>query len=307
MKKRELIISLLLLIALVLSGCAAPEVTEAVNRLTEEERTGTSRVVVNGPNWSVEYRTVTDWGTGFNGEIKITNTGTKSISQWSLTFDWDSEIKSIWDAKLVSSTAGSYLIEAPSWRPTIEAGGSVKIGINGGGPLTGNALANVDFTGWGVVGAGYESYDEFVANLRAALKNFILDPYIVTISPIQGSDRYSVGIHYDHLKPRPTLMGMLSSCSFTFQRTKSDLVKVDASSYQASYQGIYNPGIDAPLMLEGVRLIAKENVITSKTMGQIIQVLPYRQTKDKIYVFFNNAQGTTMVIERTSSGEVKIR
>ncbi len=51
---------------------------------------------------TVTFADVDDWGTGFTGNITITNTGTTAIIGWTLTFDFAVSISSIWNASIVS-------------------------------------------------------------------------------------------------------------------------------------------------------------------------------------------------------------
>lgn len=49
--------------------------------------------------FSAAFRITNDWGTGFNGEIKITNNSDKPIEYWTLEFDFDRTIQNFWDAR----------------------------------------------------------------------------------------------------------------------------------------------------------------------------------------------------------------
>ena len=80
---------------------------------------------------SASFEVTSDWGTGFGGQITITNNGTTAINNWTLSFDWDRAITSIWDATVSSDTANQYVINNAGWNASIPAGGSVSFGFNG--------------------------------------------------------------------------------------------------------------------------------------------------------------------------------
>ncbi|MGB0438465.1 MAG: Calx-beta domain-containing protein, partial [Mycobacterium sp.] len=45
---------------------------------------------------SVSFVKSSDWGSGFNGDVTVTNTGTQALPDWQVEFDFDGDISSIW-------------------------------------------------------------------------------------------------------------------------------------------------------------------------------------------------------------------
>ncbi|MFG2857671.1 glycosyl hydrolase family 18 protein [Streptomyces mirabilis] len=80
------------------------------------------------------YTKTQDWGTGFEGKWTVTNTGTTSISSW--TIDWDfpsgTSVTSAWDAD-VTSSGNHWTAKNKSYNGTLAAGASVSFGFNGAG------------------------------------------------------------------------------------------------------------------------------------------------------------------------------
>ncbi|QDN90181.1 glycoside hydrolase family 18 chitinase [Streptomyces sp. RLB3-6] len=80
------------------------------------------------------YTKTQDWGTGFEGKWTVTNTGTTSISSW--TIDWDfpsgTAVTSAWDAD-VTSSGTHWTAKNKSYNGTLAAGASVSFGFNGAG------------------------------------------------------------------------------------------------------------------------------------------------------------------------------
>ena len=79
---------------------------------------------------TASFEVTSDWGSGFGGQITITNNQSTPINNWQLAFTWDRAITSIWDATS-ARTGNQYLIMNAGWNATIPAGGSVSFGFNG--------------------------------------------------------------------------------------------------------------------------------------------------------------------------------
>ncbi|AWK10798.1 chitinase [Streptomyces spongiicola] len=81
------------------------------------------------------YTKVQDWGTGFEGKWTVKNTGTTSISSWTVEWDFPSgtSVASAWDAD-VTSSGTHWTARNKSWNGTLAPGSSVSFGFNGAGP-----------------------------------------------------------------------------------------------------------------------------------------------------------------------------
>jgi autotransporter-associated beta strand protein len=98
---------------------------------------------------AVAYKQANSWSSGFNGDVTITNQGTAAISGWTLEFDLDATITSVWNATIVSQSGGRYVIQSASWNATIAAGASVSFGLQANGPA-GTTPRNKKFNGLAV-------------------------------------------------------------------------------------------------------------------------------------------------------------
>ncbi|WP_055525653.1 glycoside hydrolase family 18 chitinase [Streptomyces graminilatus] len=80
------------------------------------------------------YARTQDWGTGFEGKWTVTNTGTTSISSWTVEWDFPSgtSVTSAWDAD-VTSSATHWTARNKSWNGTLAPGATVSFGFNGVG------------------------------------------------------------------------------------------------------------------------------------------------------------------------------
>ncbi|MGC0337795.1 glycosyl hydrolase family 18 protein [Streptomyces sp. SLBN-8D4] len=80
------------------------------------------------------YTKTQDWGTGFEGKWTVKNTGTTSLSSWTVEWDFPSgtSVTSAWDAD-VTSAGTHWTAKNKSWNGTLAPGASVSFGFNGAG------------------------------------------------------------------------------------------------------------------------------------------------------------------------------
>ncbi|MEU2774593.1 glycoside hydrolase family 18 chitinase [Streptomyces sp. NPDC007162] len=80
------------------------------------------------------FTKTSDWGTGFGGQWTVKNTGTASISSWTVEWDFPSgtSVTSAWDAD-VTSSGTHWTARNKSYNGTLAPGASVSFGFNGAG------------------------------------------------------------------------------------------------------------------------------------------------------------------------------
>jgi hypothetical protein len=78
----------------------------------------------------VQFADTSDWGTGFTGQISITNTGATAINGWTLEFDFAGTITDIWDAQIAGRQGNHYVIQNAAWDAVIAPGQTVTFGFN---------------------------------------------------------------------------------------------------------------------------------------------------------------------------------
>ncbi|WP_432154132.1 glycosyl hydrolase family 18 protein [Streptomyces tricolor] len=85
-------------------------------------------------NATASFTKTSDWGTGFGGQWTIKNTGTSSISSWTVEWDFPSgtKVTSAWDAT-VTNSGDHWTAKNVGWNGTIAPGASVSFGFNGAG------------------------------------------------------------------------------------------------------------------------------------------------------------------------------
>ena len=90
--------------------------------------------------YTVDFEVVSDWHTGFNGEITINNTSTEAIEAWTLAFDANYDITNMWNAKMLSEEGNSYEAANQLWTTPIQPGESASFGFTAEKSATENAL-----------------------------------------------------------------------------------------------------------------------------------------------------------------------
>nr|WP_037673400.1 glycoside hydrolase family 18 chitinase [Streptomyces globisporus] len=80
------------------------------------------------------YTKPQDWGTGFEGKWTVKNTGTTTLSSWTVEWDYPSgtAVTSAWDAT-VTGSGTHWTAKNVGWNGTLAPGASVSFGYNGTG------------------------------------------------------------------------------------------------------------------------------------------------------------------------------
>lgn len=105
----------------------------------------TCNPIVEEGGVKVEYATTSDWGTGANFQITITNNTDKDLVNWKLAFDFDKKITSLPDATFTQS-GKSYLVTPKTWNATIPKGGKIVLLGACEGNLNNLSIYNVKVT-----------------------------------------------------------------------------------------------------------------------------------------------------------------
>jgi len=78
-----------------------------------------------------DYTVTGQWDNGFNGQIKITNSGNSPVSAWKInwTYAGNNRITSLYNGALTGSNP--YTVDSFNWNGNISPGQSVTVGFNG--------------------------------------------------------------------------------------------------------------------------------------------------------------------------------
>ncbi|MBQ7981520.1 MAG: cellulose binding domain-containing protein, partial [Oscillospiraceae bacterium] len=114
--------------------------TEEPAELPEDIEMYSRRIDVKS-GYDVDFNVTSNWHTGFQAEIAITNTSAEPIEAWTLGFDSNFDINNIWNAKLLSSEEQSYITANQLWTTPINPGASASFGFTADKSATENAWA----------------------------------------------------------------------------------------------------------------------------------------------------------------------
>lgn len=93
---------------------------------------------ISSHSWAgCSYTITNNWGSGFTGEIKVTNNTNQTVNGWSVSWKDSATITSAWNVTL--SGANPYTATALSWNGTLAPNASASFGFQG----TGNASVAV--------------------------------------------------------------------------------------------------------------------------------------------------------------------
>lgn len=96
---------------------------------------------------TVQFKVTSDWGSGFNGDITVKNTGTATLSNWSVSFDFAGTISSLWNGTIAGRQGATYTVNAASWNATLAPGASATIGFTANPGGTSAVLTNLKLNG----------------------------------------------------------------------------------------------------------------------------------------------------------------
>ncbi|MFI9205583.1 glycosyl hydrolase family 18 protein [Streptomyces sp. NPDC053048] len=91
---------------------------------------GPAHAAPAGPSATATFVKTSDWGTGFQAEWTVKNTGTTAINGWTVEWDFPSgtTVASFWDA-LVTGSGTHYTAKNREYNGTVPPGGAVRFGF----------------------------------------------------------------------------------------------------------------------------------------------------------------------------------
>ncbi|MET9456201.1 cellulase family glycosylhydrolase [Streptomyces canus] len=81
---------------------------------------------------TASYSVSSDWGSGFNAEVKVTNSGSTALSSWKVTWTWpgSQKVTSLWNASY-TQTGSTVTATNASHNGAVPVGGSANFGFGG--------------------------------------------------------------------------------------------------------------------------------------------------------------------------------
>ena len=80
-------------------------------------------------NLTAHFRVSGDWGTGFSGELTVTNSTPYTWNGWNLSFNLNGQIQNLWSAHLVSRSGSRYTVTNDTWNAAVQPGQKIVFGF----------------------------------------------------------------------------------------------------------------------------------------------------------------------------------
>ena len=81
----------------------------------------------------IDYKIVSNWGTGLNGEITVKNTSNKVIEDWRLIFESNLDIERFWTAEVDGKEGNIYFVKNLGYNANIAPGETLTLGFSAKG------------------------------------------------------------------------------------------------------------------------------------------------------------------------------
>jgi chitosanase len=159
----------------------------------------------------------TDWGSGWQGKVVISNGGTSAITSWTVEFDLPAgtTVGSYWDALL--TTSGSHLtFTNRNWNGTVAPGATVSFGLlgSGSGSPTGCKLNGVACTGGAQPTSGPTTTQPVTTTppvKPTAVPPTTTKPPAATKPPVTTNPPPSTGVNLDDPRKKDIAMQIVST------------------------------------------------------------------------------------------------
>lgn len=101
---------------------------------------------VPAENYEVALSVVNDWGSAFQGELRITNRSAEVIEDWELSFGADFNITAFYTADILVQENGRYLVKNRGYNSDILPGQTITLGFEADPGNTETELKNVEIS-----------------------------------------------------------------------------------------------------------------------------------------------------------------
>ena len=120
------------------AGTTSGSFSVTATAAADATKTATAAITISAPSsggtgnssaaFAVKFSRTSSWSGGYNADITLTNTGSTTVSTWTLSFTSADTVTSSWNAN--QATAGQTVTFTPlSWNASIAPGGSITVGI----------------------------------------------------------------------------------------------------------------------------------------------------------------------------------
>lgn len=127
--------------------------------------------------YETNIRVVSSWEDGSEYEVSIKNNSWDTIEDWTIAFDFDGEIVSLWNGKIVEKNEGHYSITNSDYNSNIAYGEKVSFGF-----ITGNGeeILPEDVSLTEIVSEGIKDAEKLVDESNFEKFDIVTDEYNIT-------------------------------------------------------------------------------------------------------------------------------
>ena len=101
----------------------------AVDIDTDEYASASAQMAIAPADYTVDFEITYSWEDCYAAVISVNNACAKSIDNWELTFDLDSDIITIENAQIADVIGDKFFLSPKSYSDVIPAGGTIQIGL----------------------------------------------------------------------------------------------------------------------------------------------------------------------------------
>ncbi|MGI9178277.1 MAG: cellulose binding domain-containing protein, partial [Pirellulales bacterium] len=97
----------------------------------------------------VSFAVTSDWGSGFNGNVTVRNTSGAASAGWTVAFDFDGQITTLWSGVIASQSGSHYTVRNEAWNGALAANASTTFGFTATPGGSAAVLRNLTLVGSG--------------------------------------------------------------------------------------------------------------------------------------------------------------
>ena len=97
----------------------------------------------------INYAVTSNWGSGFVADMTVPG-GSQGLQGWTIEFDADFDISSIWGATIVSHVGDHYVISNADWNANVAAGNQAAFGFQATAGTGGTTVSGLTLDGAGI-------------------------------------------------------------------------------------------------------------------------------------------------------------
>lgn len=189
-------------------------------------------MAIAAPSWAACTYTVTNnWGSGFTGEIKITNDTTQTVNGWSVSWqESGASVTNSWNATL--SGSNPYTATAFGWNATLAPNASASFGFQANGTAS---APKVNGSLCGAATSSTPSSKSSVSVISSSVASSIA-------SSVISSSKSSSSIALSSIPQSSSSSSVPTTSSFTIQEEQAGFCRVDGIATESTNTGYTGNG-----------------------------------------------------------------